>query len=68
MCFRTGLYESWIFHLIVLYDYRIGKSSGYKATELLALKEDETLCIGGKEIQVWKLFLKIQKRIHNHFQ
>ena len=32
--------------------YRIGKGSGYKSTELASLKEDETLPIGGKEIQV----------------
>ena len=32
--------------------FRIGKSSGYKSGELSTLKEDETLFVGGKEIQV----------------
>lgn len=30
----------------------IGKGTGYKSTDLLALKEDETLTVGGKMIQV----------------
>lgn len=31
---------------------RIGKGSGYRSAELATLKEDETLAVGGKEIQV----------------
>lgn len=41
-----------------LYDIEgkvIGKATGYKSTELEALKEDESLTIGGKEIQVMSL-------------
>ncbi|KAL4240145.1 DNA repair and recombination protein rad54b [Mactra antiquata] len=43
---------------VTLYDTEgkeIGKSSGYKSTELASLREDETLPIGGKEIQVMSL-------------
>ncbi|XP_052818560.1 DNA repair and recombination protein RAD54B-like isoform X1 [Mya arenaria] len=43
---------------VTLYDTEgkeIGKSSGYKSTELATLKEDETLPIGGKEIQVMSI-------------
>lgn len=41
-----------------LYDIEgkvIGKGTGYKCTELEVLKEDESLTIGGKEIQVMSL-------------
>ncbi|XP_078317379.1 DNA repair and recombination protein RAD54B-like isoform X2 [Crassostrea virginica] len=41
-----------------LYDIEgkvIGKATGYKCTELEALKEDESLTVGGKEIQVMSL-------------
>ncbi|XP_060591362.1 DNA repair and recombination protein RAD54B-like [Ruditapes philippinarum] len=43
---------------VTLYDIEgkeIGKGSGYKSAELASLKEDETLPIGGKEIQVMSL-------------
>lgn len=43
---------------VTLYDIEgkeIGKGSGYKSTELASLKEDETLPIGGKEIQVMSI-------------
>ena len=43
--------------LLYIFLFRIGKGSGFKATELASLKEDETLPIGGKEIQVWKYCL-----------
>lgn len=38
--------------MLVLCNFRIGKGTGYKSSELETLKEDETLVIGGKEIQV----------------
>ncbi|XP_045214177.2 DNA repair and recombination protein RAD54B-like [Mercenaria mercenaria] len=43
---------------VTLYDIEgkeIGKGSGYKSAELASLKEDETLPIGGKEIQVMSI-------------
>ncbi|KAL5018290.1 hypothetical protein ScPMuIL_004012 [Solemya velum] len=43
---------------VTLYDTEgkeIGKGAGYKVSELETLKEDETLVIGGKEIQVMSL-------------
>ncbi|KAJ8318575.1 hypothetical protein KUTeg_003666 [Tegillarca granosa] len=33
----------------------IGKGTGYKSTELETLKEDETLFVGGKEIQIMSI-------------
>lgn len=44
----AGLTEIFIF----LFHQRIGKGAGYKSSELESLKEDESLVIGGKEIQV----------------
>ncbi|XP_021350672.1 DNA repair and recombination protein RAD54B-like [Mizuhopecten yessoensis] len=38
----------------------IGKSSGYKCTELETLKDDETLAVGGKEIQVMSVMTEQQ--------
>ncbi|KAH3862890.1 hypothetical protein DPMN_025865, partial [Dreissena polymorpha] len=38
----------------------IGKSSGFKSAELSSLKEDETLPIGGKEIQVMSVLTEEQ--------
>lgn len=38
--------------LHILTCFRIGKGSGYKSSELESLTEDETLVVGGKEIQV----------------
>ncbi|XP_060068607.1 DNA repair and recombination protein RAD54B-like [Ylistrum balloti] len=38
----------------------IGKSSGYKSTELETLKDDETLVVGGKEIQVMSVMTQQQ--------
>ena len=32
--------------------FRIGKSSGYKTSELLTLTEGHSLSVGGKEIEV----------------
>lgn len=48
---------------VTLYDTEgkeIGKGTGYKSTELASLKEDETLPIGGKEIQVMSLLTEAQ--------
>ena len=36
----------------ILTCFRIGKGSSYKSSELESLTEDETLVVGGKEIQV----------------
>jgi len=66
LVYRYILYRRWVYQTKirclkiskVWYVYstiflcRIGKSSGYKSAELASLKEDETLPIGGKEIQV----------------
>ena len=32
--------------------FRIAKGAGYKSSELESLQEGNTLCIGGKEIEV----------------
>ena len=32
--------------------FRIGRSSGYKTSELASLGDGDTLCIGNKEIEV----------------
>ncbi|XP_062589715.1 DNA repair and recombination protein RAD54B-like [Saccostrea cucullata] len=48
---------------VTLYDIEgkvIGKATGYKCAELEALKEDETLMIGGKEIQVMSVMTEEQ--------
>ncbi|XP_061175065.1 DNA repair and recombination protein RAD54B-like [Saccostrea echinata] len=48
---------------VTLYDIEgkvIGKATGYKSVELEALKEDETLMIGGKEIQVMSIMTEEQ--------
>ena len=37
----------------------IGKAGGYKVTELSSLKEGETLLVGGKEIEVNKVYLDL---------
>lgn len=44
-----GYYDSEI-GLFLL--HRLGKGSGYKIAQLESLTEDETLFVGGKEIQV----------------
>ena len=46
-----------------LYVCRIGKSSGYKTSELLTLVEGHSLSVGGKEIEVGTthLFILIVK-------
>lgn len=38
--------------LVKLEFFRIAKSTGYKSSELESLQEGNTLCIGGKEIEV----------------
>ncbi|XP_067671287.1 DNA repair and recombination protein RAD54B-like [Haliotis asinina] len=48
---------------VTLYDMEskeIGRGSGYKADELASLKEDETLYVGGKEIQVMSVLTEEQ--------
>lgn len=35
-----------------MYDYRIGRSTGYKTSELETLTDGQMLVIGGKEIEV----------------
>ncbi|XP_046370032.2 DNA repair and recombination protein RAD54B-like [Haliotis rufescens] len=48
---------------VTLYDTEskeIGRGSGYKASELAFLKDDETLCVGGKEIQVMSVLTEEQ--------
>lgn len=45
-----GDYDSEMGHFFLL--HRLGKGSGYKIAQLESLTEDETLFVGGKEIQV----------------
>ncbi|KAK3585162.1 hypothetical protein CHS0354_001785 [Potamilus streckersoni] len=48
---------------VTLYDMEgkeIAKGSGYKSSELLSLSEDETLPIGGKEVQVMSVLTEEQ--------
>ena len=45
-----------LIHCIYGYLYRIAKSSGFKSSELESLQEGNTLCIGGKEIEVRSVF------------
>jgi len=40
---------------------RIGRSTGYKTSELEALTDGQMLVIGGKEIEVWAILL-IQRK------
>lgn len=37
--------------------FRIAKGTGYKSSELESLQEGNTLCIGGKEIEVKRNFM-----------
>lgn len=37
--------------------FRIAKGTGYKSSELESLQEGNTLCIGGKEIEVRRNFM-----------
>ncbi|KAK3089624.1 hypothetical protein FSP39_005167 [Pinctada imbricata] len=56
---------------VILYDTDgkvIGRGTGYKSTELETLKEDETLKIGGKEIQVMGLLTEEQFKSGKCFQ